>query len=98
MRFSCLAETKREGSQAGVVRCRDQGRLEHHVPRGKATTGDGPFSAKCSAVMRDWANPVSAAVSWPVMVPIPGILPISIVVATAPIPGMARGTAATNLT
>ena len=33
--------------------CRDQGRLEHHVPQGTATTGDGPFPAKCSAVMRD---------------------------------------------
>ncbi len=27
--------------------------MEHHVPQGSATTGDGPFSAKGSAVMRD---------------------------------------------
>jgi transposase len=33
--------------------CRYQCRLEHHVPQGTATPGDGPFSAKGSAVVRD---------------------------------------------
>ena len=33
--------------------CRDQRRLEHHVPQGTATTGDGPFTAKGSAIVRD---------------------------------------------
>ncbi len=43
--------------QAWVMMCRDQGRLEHHVPQGTATTGDGPFTAKGSAVVRDWGQP-----------------------------------------
>lgn len=33
--------------------CCDQGRLEHHVPQSATTTGNGPFPAKCSAVMRN---------------------------------------------
>ena len=33
--------------------CRDQCRLEHHVPQGTATSSDGPFPAKGSAVERD---------------------------------------------
>lgn len=33
--------------------CRYQCRLEHHVPQGTATSSDGPFPAKGSAVVRD---------------------------------------------
>lgn len=53
VRFSGLAEAICEGSQAWVMMCRDQGCLEDQMPQGTATTGDGPFPAKCSAVMRD---------------------------------------------
>ena len=50
-RFSGLGEVIREGSQAWVVMCHNQGHLEHHVPTSTATTGDGAFPAKCSAVV-----------------------------------------------
>ncbi len=53
VRFSSLAEAICEGSQAWVMMCRDQGCLEHHMPEGTATTGDGPFPAKSSTVVRD---------------------------------------------
>lgn len=53
VRFSGLAEAICEGSQAWVMMCRDQRRLDHHQPQGTTTIGDGPFPAKCSAVMRD---------------------------------------------
>lgn len=33
--------------------CRDQCRLEHHVPQGPATSSDGLFPTEGSAVMRD---------------------------------------------
>ena len=33
--------------------CRDQSSLKHHVAQGTATSGDGPFPAKGSAVVRD---------------------------------------------
>lgn len=53
VRFSYLAEAICEISQAWVVMCRDLCRLEHHVPQGTATSGDGSFPAKGSAVVRD---------------------------------------------
>lgn len=53
VRFSGLAEAICEGFQACVMMCRDQCRLEHHVPQGPAASSDGPFPTKCSAVMRD---------------------------------------------
>ena len=53
MRFSCLSEPTCEGFQTGVVICRDQSSLKHHVAQGTATSGDGPFPAKGSAVVRD---------------------------------------------
>jgi hypothetical protein len=54
--FSYLAEAISEGTQARVVICCDQCRLEHHVPRGTKTACDGPFSATDSAVVRDWGH------------------------------------------
>lgn len=53
VRFSGLAEAICEGLQVFVVMCRDQCRLEHHMPQGTATSSDGPFSAKGPAVVRD---------------------------------------------
>lgn len=39
-----------------VMMCRDQCGLEHHVPQVPATSSDGPFPTKGSAVMRDWSQ------------------------------------------
>ncbi|WP_241656981.1 hypothetical protein, partial [Falsigemmobacter intermedius] len=96
MRFSGLAEAVCEGFQARVMMCRDQGCLEHHVSQSTATSSDGPFPAKCSTVVRDRGQTVSAAACPPVMVPISGISAISIVRATGPIPGIERRTPAVS--
>lgn len=53
VRLSGLAEAICEEFQARVVMPRDQGRLEHHMSQGTATSGDGPFLAKDSAVAHD---------------------------------------------
>lgn len=53
VRFSGVSEATCEGFLAWVVMCRDQCGLEHHVPQGTATSSDGPFPAKGSAVVRD---------------------------------------------
>ena len=53
VRFSAFAEAICDGFQAWVMMCRNQCRLEHHVPQGPATSSDGSFPTKGSVVMRD---------------------------------------------
>ena len=52
-----LAEAICVGSEAWVAICRDQCRLEHHVPQGTATAGDGLFPAQGCTVVRDRSRP-----------------------------------------
>lgn len=96
MHFSGLADPVCEGFHAWVVVCRYQCRLEHLVPQGTMTTGDGPFLVEGSAVVRDRGQSSEFRSLLPVVCADSGISAISRTLATRPIPGIMRRTMAVS--